>query len=188
MEAYQTTHFTSAVREKRSVGRHAGESCCQLPTDAGKMSIMLGGTLWAHRPGRRTKSMRSTLAYSIRIPSTFFVYSLYSQIRATACLRARTSHVPKPRTLNPKYKPCSHVCNGVFAQKKVLLWLLVLLAAAQTQGKDPDPDQPYIEIIWPPEGHNFVGEEIRYSVVKVYALNKSAAHAAAMSAEIRQEF
>ncbi len=82
-----------------------------------------------------------------------------------------------------------HACRGVFAQKRVLLWLLVLQAAAQTQGKDPDPDQPYIEIIWPPEGHNFiVGEEILYSVVKVYALNKSAARAAAMSVEIRQKF
>ena len=71
----------------------------------------------------------------------------------------------------------------------MLLWLLVLLAAVQTQGKDPNPDQPYMQFIWPPEGHNFiVGEEIRYSVVNVYALSKSAAHAAAMSVEIRQKF
>ncbi len=71
----------------------------------------------------------------------------------------------------------------------MLLWLLVLLAAAQTQGQGSDPDQPYVQIIWPPEGHNFiVGEEILYSVVKVYALNKSAARAAAMSLEIRQKF
>jgi hypothetical protein len=80
-----------------------------------------------------------------------------------------------------------HACRCVFAQKRVLLWLLVLQAAAQTQGKDPD--QPYIEIIWPTEGHNFiVGEDILYSVVKVCALNKSAARAAAMSVEIRQKF
>lgn len=74
-------------------------------------------------------------------------------------------------------------------QKKVLLWLLVLLAVAQTQGKDPDPNQPYLQITWPPPGHNFIfGEEKRFVIINLYAFNESAVPAAAMSVEVRQIF
>jgi len=57
---------------------------------------------------RRTKSVRLEALW--HVPSAFHKhFSCTLCIRATVCLRARTSHVSKPRTLNPKHKPLNPV-------------------------------------------------------------------------------
>jgi hypothetical protein len=61
----------------------------------GKMSIMLGGSLWAYRLGVVPSAMKHFFLFHPH-PTNIFVYSLYTRSQATACLRARTSHVPKP--------------------------------------------------------------------------------------------
>ena len=91
------------------MGRQAcGRIMCASAKDAGKMSIMLTGTLWEYRLCV-VRSLCVLKHCGMFHPHSTNIFRVTLCIRATVCLRARTSHVSKPRTLNPKHKPLNPV-------------------------------------------------------------------------------